>query len=180
MARELQPDMVLMDVLMPELDGISATRTIKEELPDIKILMLTGLDDPAVISDSLQAGADGFCPKYLSSEQLIAAIKTVGEGNMWLPSLYANQLRKTLSLSERVAQPAGISADVKYGRLSKREQEVLQLMVSGLNNREIADRLVLSAETVKTHVRHIFEKMAVKRRTEAVLEALRLGLVSAA
>lgn len=182
MVRELAPDLVLMDVVMPVMDGIEATAVIKQEFPGIRTLMLTSSECPDILRKSLLAGADGYCIKDILSGHLIAAIESVSFGAVWLAPSIAHQLKKGLNMADKQPNTAPTLPGEKRARntLSQREHEILVLLTEGLTNTQIADRLIVSTETVKTHVRHIYEKLAVRHRTEAVLEAIKRGLVSAA
>lgn len=139
--------------------------------------MLTGHEDLEIVRQAFAAGADGFCVKSILGEQLINAINCVSIGAVWLSPSVSSQLKMSL-ISQRTL-PA-IASNTTHEALSKRESEVLQLLVDGLTNKEIASRLFLSTETVKTHVRHIYEKLRVKQRTGAAIEAIKRGLVTAA
>jgi DNA-binding NarL/FixJ family response regulator len=175
--QELSPHVVLMDIGLPIMDGIEATQEIKVQFPDVRVIMLTSHDNDQDIFAALAAGADGYCLKEITSEQLSMAIRTVSEGAAWLdPGVASRVLRAvgTASLS------SGDSARVQTAGgspLSQREVDVLRLVVEGLSNQEIAERLCLSIETVKTHMRHIMEKLAVSDRTQAAVKAMREGLV---
>jgi DNA-binding NarL/FixJ family response regulator len=161
-----RPDVVLMDIGLPVLNGIDATRKIKEEAPEIRVIILTSHDSETDIFAAFAAGADGYCVKDIASDQLVMAIKSVCDGAGWIDPRIANRVLR----AQTVQQPADPP-------LSQRELEVLKLLVEGLSNQKIADRLFLSVETVRTHVRHITEKMAVSDRTQAAVKAVRQGLV---
>lgn len=177
MASELSPHTVLMDVAMPVMDGLEATVKIKEQFPSIQILMLTGTEDEQIVRQSLHAGADGFCLKNVHNQQLISAVQSVSCGAVWLAPSVARKLKScwaTTLATEKLTQRNN------FQQLTRREHEVLALIAEGLCNSEIADRLCLSYETVKSHVRHIYEKLAVRHRTEAVVEAIKRGILPAA
>lgn len=161
---ELTPDVVVMDIGLPELDGIECTKQIKEAYPKAKVLMFTANYDDASVFGALTAGADGYCLKGSGVKKLLSAVKAVAEGAAWLDATIA---RKVLTSVRRPEQKFA----AKYG-LSPREVEVLSLIVRGDSNKEIANTLQISIETTKTHVRHIFEKLVVADRTEAALKAL--------
>jgi len=171
------PDVVLMDIGLPSIDGIELSRRVKSAAPQIKILVFTSRESSDQILAAFAAGADGYCLKEASNSQLHVAIRTVAEGGVWLHPAIARVL------VARCIGPAGqsgqttISQAIPYEVLSAREHEVLRLIVDGLSNQEIAERLVVSLDTVKTHVRHIFEKLAVNDRTQAALKAVRAGWV---
>ncbi len=169
-ARSLKPDVVLMDISMPGMNGITATRLIKKDLPETKVIMLTMLDQEGYVYEAVKAGATGYLLKNTGLEELVKAIKEVHRGGATLhPEAQAQLLKEYVYLAQ--------SNRDTYG-LSERELEVLQLVGDGLSNKEIADRLFISIQTVKTHITHIFEKLGVKDRTEAVATALRRGLIS--
>lgn len=175
---ELLPDVILMDVGMPVMDGIEASRQIRESYPQIKIVMLTASDSDRDIFASLCAGASGYCLKDVSPERLYTAIKAAYNGDIWLDASIAQKVIKEYGL-----QPAAAS-DQRSKRmanlpdpLSPREMEVLNLLVNGSSNQEIANQLVISLATAKTHVRSILNKLAVDDRTQAAVNAMRHGLV---
>jgi DNA-binding NarL/FixJ family response regulator len=169
-ASDLQPDVVLMDVRLHGLNGIEATRQIRESEPGVQVIALTMHDDEETVAQAVAAGALGFLPKNTSREELLLALRKVSNGEAYLhPAVTAPFLR-------RVAPLAGESfAKV---RLTAREREVLELLAQGGSTREIAGSLVLGEETVKTHLAHIYQKLGVTDRVEAVALALRRGLVS--
>jgi two-component system, NarL family, response regulator LiaR len=169
---ELKPAVVLMDIMLPGIDGIEATKQIKAALPGCRVLMLTSYERDDDVFAALSAGADGYCLKTISAEQLALAIRAVADGVAWLDPGIARRVLQGSSRSQAAASP-----QKPRFALSQREHEVLQLIVDGLSNQEIADRLILSAETIKTHIRHIMEKLAVSDRTQAAVKALRERLL---
>lgn len=173
---ELKPHVVLMDIGLPLLDGIDATCKIKEMTPATRVIMLTSHDNDRDIFAALGAGADGYCLKEVSESQLVMAIKAVADGVAWLdPGVASRVLRACAKVSP---QPDEQQRSVTIAApLSQREIDVLRLVVEGLSNQEIADRLVLSVETIKTHMRHIMEKLTVSDRTQAAVKAMREGLI---
>lgn len=182
----MKPDVILMDVSMPVMDGIEASRIILEKYPYIKIIMLTASDSERDIFASLATGACGYCLKDFAPERILAAIRGVQTGDIWLDSAIAAKVIK-LYESPKAAAPAEESQpnsveEIDSPReieepLSSRELEVLKLVVKGYSNKQIAEELTVSAETVKTHMRHIMEKLAVNDRTHAAVKALRKGLI---
>jgi NarL family two-component system response regulator LiaR len=183
LVKELKPDVVLMDIGLPLIDGIDATGKIKDETPDTKVIMLTSHDSDRDVFAALGAGADGYCLKEVSGSQLISAIRAVADGVAWLdPGVASRVLRacatnNPLPGSTEETNTKVLTAGVPVSSLSQRELDVLRLVVEGLSNQEIATRLILSVETIKTHMRHIMEKMAVSDRTQAAVKAMREGLV---
>ncbi len=169
-ARHELPDVVLMDVRMPDMDGLEATRRIKEERPRTAVIMLTMHDNPAYLRDALKAGAAGYLLKDVSKDELIDAVRQVATGGAFIES----QMLKGM-LSEM--KPSGPAAGQAAKNLTKREREILALVAEGMSNREIAEKLVLSPETVKSHVAAILEKLNVSDRTQAAIYAVRNGLV---
>ena len=174
---ELKPHVVLMDIGMPFMDGIDATGRIKEAVPATRIIMLTLRDNERDIFAALGAGADGYCLKEVSGTQLAMAIRAVADGVAWLdPGVASRVLRACATVSPTSDDPS-VKIVPAISTLSQRELDVLRLVVEGLSNQEIADKLILSVETVKTHMRHIMEKLAVSDRTQAAVKAMREGLV---
>jgi RNA polymerase sigma factor (sigma-70 family) len=170
--RALGPDVVLMDVRMPDLDGIAATREVVAAYPDAKVVILTTFERDDYIFGSLNAGASGFLLKRTSPEELIAAIHSVADGDSLLsPSV-------TRRVIERVAQqPAPeIAFDQRLDQLTPREREVLEQVARGLSNGEIASALVIEESTVKTHVKRILMKLRLRDRVQAVIFAYESGL----
>jgi NarL family two-component system response regulator LiaR len=161
-----QPDIVLMDLVMPGTDGITATREIKRRYPEIKVIALTSFADHALVQGALQAGAIGYLQKNVSAAELASAIRSAFAGRITLSP------EATEILTESFTHPENPS-----DRLTGREYEVLKLLVDGLNNSEIAARLVISLGTVKFHVSNIFQKLGVDSRIEAVKLAIELRLV---
>jgi two-component system, NarL family, response regulator LiaR len=184
MVDELSPDVILMDVGMPVMDGIEASRRIKEKHPRKAIIMLTSHDNERDIFASLSAGAGGYCLKDVEPERLYSAIRSVYAGDIWLDSTIAGKVLKQYNAGNQSGSPhetgkASLTRKEQNipEQLSPRELEVLHLLVDGLSNQEIADRLIISLATAKTHVRNILNKLAVDDRTQAAVLAMRRGLV---
>jgi len=179
-ALELKPDLVIMDIGLPTVDGIEATRKIKNSIPEIKVLMNTSRDDEQDILDSFAAGADGYITKGATSEQTISAVKAVSEGVGWLDPAIArvvlSNIRKHSQADEKRGEINYKKGKNLYG-LTEREMEVLALLVEGLNNPQIAKKLVITLATTKTHVHNILQKLYVKTRSKAVATAMKDGLV---
>jgi DNA-binding NarL/FixJ family response regulator len=171
-ARRLAPDVVLMDVRMPDLDGISATRVLAQVAPAARVLILTTFEQDDYIFDALRAGASGFLLKRARPEDLLAAVHTVAAGEALLsPSV-------TRRVVDRMAQqPTPELADkAKLDRLTPREREVLALIARGLSNREIANALAVEESTIRTHVKRILMKLGLRDRVQAVIFAYETGL----
>ena len=165
MARELEPDVVLMDLLMPVMDGIAATEAIRTELPDVEVLALTSVLEDASVSGAVRAGAIGYLLKNTEADELKRAIKAAAEGQVQLaPEAAARLMRE-------VRAPESPEA------LTERETEVLKLLALGKANKQISRALFVEEKTVKTHVSSILRKLGVRSRTQAALHAVRTGLV---
>ena len=169
-ARRELPDVVLMDVRMPDMDGLEATRRIKEERPRTAVIMLTMHDNATYLRDAVKAGAAGYLLKDVSKEELTDAVRQVASGGAFIES----QMLKGMLSEMKPSTPAGASP---AKNLTKREREILALIAEGMSNREIAAQLVVSSETVKSHVAAILEKLNVSDRTQAAIYAVRNGLV---
>ncbi len=179
--RALLPDVVLMDIGLPTIDGIEATKRIKETNPEIKVLMFTSRDSEDDVLSAFEAGANGYIMKGANAEQTERAIKSVSEGSGWLDPQIA---RIVLSNIQRTNKPTGVTTgeiNYKDGKnlygLTEREMEILSLMVEGLSNPQIADRCFISKSTAKAHVHSILQKLCVTKRTKAVNIAMTQGLV---
>jgi DNA-binding NarL/FixJ family response regulator len=170
--RETQPEIVLMDIRMPGVDGISATREVLAGSPDVKVVVLTTFEDDDYIFDALSAGASGFLLKRTTPEELISAIHAVAEGDSLLsPSV-------TRRVIDRMAtQPVAGLSGARLEKLTPREREVLELIGRGLSNREIAESFVIEESTVKTHVKRILMKLGLRDRVQAVILAYETGLI---
>lgn len=175
-AAQLRPDVILMDLLMPEMSGGEAIEAIlsKREAGAPKILVLTSVDDIPTLCATIQAGAAGYVSKDAPPDELVEAIRTVYRGSVVLPPPIATALLQGM---HDLLAPAASASD-PVAALTERESEVLTLVAQGLNNDDIAERLVISPRTVSVHVSHILDKLELENRTQAALYALRTGLVS--
>lgn len=167
-ARRLMPDIVVMDIGLPRLDGIAATQQIKQALPQVRVVMLTSHTTETEVIAALSSGADAYCIKGTDVDRLLAAISAAQDGATYLDPQIARQV------IEHLKPPTPVNT---VGQLSSRELEVLKLMVDGYSNPEIAAALYLSPNTIKTHIRGIMNKLAVDDRVQAAVVALRAGLV---
>jgi two-component system response regulator NreC len=171
-ARELQPDVVLMDISLPDLDGFEATQQIKHALPKTAVLALTMHESDEYFFKMLQAGASGYVPKKAAPTDLVTAIRTVYEGGVFLyPSLAKSLVRDYMSRATESDERAALDG------LTEREQVVLKLIADGLTNQEIADQLTISVKTVERHRANIMGKLNLHSRTELVKYAIRKGLI---
>jgi NarL family two-component system response regulator LiaR len=169
-ARQLRPDVVLMDLVMPVMNGVDTIRQISDQLPDVRILVLTSFTGLDKIFPAIKAGALGYLLKDSSPEELVRAIRQVYRGNASLHPAVARKLLQELS------EPSGRAPT--EDPLTDREKEVLRLVAQGRHNQEIADLLAISEATVRTHVSHILTKLELSSRTQAALYALRRGIAS--
>jgi DNA-binding NarL/FixJ family response regulator len=184
LCRKLRPDLVLMDVRMPEMDGLEATRVIKGELPTTSVLVVTTYDNPDYLFEAVEAGAAGYVLKDAPKSQLLGAVRRTLAGESPLNQGLAMQLISRFAReSRKPREPA--SAPLRSGAeapaleaLTPREREVLQLLAQGKSNPQIAQELVISRLTAKTHVERIIRKLEVSDRTQAALRAIELGLVT--
>jgi len=173
MVRELTPDVVLMDIAMPIMDGVEATRRIHKEFPKVKVLALTQYDDKAYVFPVIEAGASGFISKTAASSELIAGIRSVNRGDSFLSPSVARFLVEDY---QQIASMKG-SQD-PYEQLTNREREVLKLVAEGHTTQEIAAMLVLSPKTVERHKTNLMSKLDIHNRTELVKYALRKGIIT--
>ncbi|MFQ5886910.1 MAG: LuxR C-terminal-related transcriptional regulator, partial [Anaerolineae bacterium] len=172
-ARELMPDLILMDIAMPEVSGREATRAIKDEMPYVKIVMLTVSERDSDLFEAIRSGADGYLLKDLEPEQLFRLCRGVFRGEAPLsPLMAAKILREFSSLAQAQLEAIGPANNI-----TPREMEVLQLVVKGKTNKEIADSLCVTESTVKNHLRNILAKLHLKNRVQAAAYAVREGLV---
>jgi DNA-binding NarL/FixJ family response regulator len=174
-AARVLPDVVLMDVRMPVMDGVRATSLLKKELPKCRVIVLTTFDDDEYIFEALRVGAVGYLLKDVASAKLVEAIRAAARGESILePSVAAKVIAEFSRVSSMVSTQKMVGLDEP---LSKREQEILALIARGDSNKEIAGRLYIAEGTVKNHVTHILGKLGVRDRTQAALKAKELGLL---
>jgi DNA-binding NarL/FixJ family response regulator len=169
LAREARPDVVVLDIRMPEMDGIEAARRITTELDSTRVVMLTAYDDRHFVVEAVRAGARGYVLKSKDAEHLLEAVRLVHEGHMVIDPELVVALAEELSAAK--------TRDAGAESLTEREVEVLQLLAFGYTNRDIAKRLYISPDTVKTHLEHIYQKLGASDRTAAVAEAFRRRLI---
>jgi DNA-binding NarL/FixJ family response regulator len=174
LAKSLRPSVVLMDLQMPVLDGVAATRRLHEEQPDCRVIVLTTFDDDEMVFDGLRAGAVGYLLKDAPSEKLAEAIRVAARGETFLqPSVAAKVVAEFARLTRKNAEQFNSLCEP----LSERELEILRLIAYGSSNREIADTLFLAEGTVKNHVTNILGKLGVRDRTQAAIKAKDCGLL---
>ena len=170
---QLKPDVVVMDIVMPKLNGIEASKQIKKIAPNIAVVVLSAHDDADYVLGLLEAGAAGYLLKSARGQDLVDAIRAIRAGESVLhPSIIEKLLRRAILKSEGAAEPKIREL------LSDRETEILKLLTTGMSNKHIAEKLFLSLRTVKAHISNIFNKMNVASRSEALVEALRVGLIT--
>lgn len=174
LAVQLKPDVILMDLRMPVMDGVTATLRLRDSMPQCKVIVLTTFDDDEYVYDGLRAGAVGYLLKDVSSEKLFEAIRAASRGEYFLlPSITA----KVMAEFSRLSRIAPSPMDQLEEPLSPREMEILRLVATGASNREIAENLVIAEGTVKNHLTNILGKLSVKDRMQAVLKAREYGLI---
>lgn len=172
LAIEHDPDVILMDVSMPNVDGVEATRRVREQRPDARIVMLTMHSDQDIVTNAIRAGASGYLTKDCSSDELVGAVRAVAGGDTVLsPGLAGAMLQEVQKLGQAQSQAAAEPI------ITKREEEVLQLIADGLSTQEVAERLYISLKTVKNHLASIYQKLDSRDRTQAVVRAVRMGII---
>ena len=181
LAKQLSPDIVLMDIGLPNIDGIEATRRIKEFNPQIKILIFTSRDDSDDVFSAFKSGADGYIMKGASTENIHTAIRSVNEGVAWIDPQIARLVLSSLQAPNQNSTPTSNGINYKAGKdqygLTEREMEVLALIVNGLTNPQIAEELTITRATAKAHVHSVLQKLSASTRTQATRKAMDEGLV---
>ncbi|HSL44015.1 MAG TPA: response regulator transcription factor [Anaerolineales bacterium] len=175
LAEKIQPDIVLLDLVMPQMDGIRATQKIIACSPNSRIIILTSFGEDDKVLPAIRAGAQGYLLKDIPPDELVRAIREAYLGNVQLHPEVAKKLMSAVAAQEVTVSRLATKAD---GGLTEREQEVLYLIADGLSNREIADRMFISEKTVKTHVSNILGKLHLEDRTQAAIYALKHGLAT--
>ncbi|MCX6010095.1 MAG: response regulator transcription factor [Chloroflexi bacterium] len=173
LASQLKPDILVMDIVMPKFDGLEASRQIKKITPNTAILILTAYDDDNYVLGLLEAGATGYLMKSAKGQDLVEAVRAVRAGESVLHPKIIEKL-----LKQAMVKPVGTAEHKIKDLLSDREMEMLKLLATGMSNKKIAEKLCLSLRTVKAHMSNIFTKMNVASRSEALVEALRKGLLT--
>jgi NarL family two-component system response regulator LiaR len=174
LAKQTQPDIVLLDLVMPEMDGLQATPKIIEASPNSRVIILTSFGEEDKVLPAIRAGAQGYLLKDIPPTELVQAVREAYQGRV---QLHPEVAKKLMSLAAAMGAPTTNHAATKSENgLTDREQEVLQLIADGRNNREIAERLVISEKTVKTHVSNILGKLHLQDRTQVAIYALQQGL----
>jgi len=172
MAKKLKPDVILMDIKLPQMDGVSATRIIRKECPETNVLILSGYEDEAHVTEAIQAGANGYLSKMLPASELVHALKTFNSEGVMIPQPIMGKLIQGL---RQMGTPGYESAP---DSLTATEIKVMALLGKGNSNKEIAAALGCSVKTIKNHLNSIFQKLGVNNRTEAVVKAIEKGLIS--
>lgn len=171
LTKKLKPEVVLMDIKLPKMDGISATRLIKKTNPEINILMLSSFEDEAHVMEAVQAGANGYLSKMLPAAELVNSIRTFTTEGLMIPQQMMGKLLQGLRKMGEANTPS-------QAMLTKTEVKVLDMLGSGLSNKELAVELNCSVKTIKNHLNSAFHKLGVTSRTEAVVKAIKLGIIS--
>ncbi|HEY9686110.1 MAG TPA: response regulator transcription factor [Coleofasciculaceae cyanobacterium] len=176
MVGRLKPDVVLMDIGMPIMDGVRATQNIKKQYPDVKVVMLTSHDDETDVLDAFSSGANSYCLKETPPEMLVHVILSTAHGACWIDPKIARIVMSQLQQPDRNHNDSSGTAS-GLSLLTEREIDVLKLVTKGLNNAEISEKLCISLNTVKTHLKNIFQKLDVEDRTGAALKALKERII---
>lgn len=175
LAQKYNPDIILMDIMMPILNGVKATQKIKDINSNIKIIMLTSYNERENVLSAFNSGANAYCMKNVALDSLINIIETVMDGSLWMDNSIAGYIMEILQ-ANTVSNENRKEINDKFN-LTNREKEILKLISDGLNNKDISEKLFLSLYTVKNHVRSIFQKLAVEDRTQAAIIALKEKII---
>ncbi len=173
LVKKLKPNVILMDIKLPRMDGIAATRQIHKECPETNVLILSSYEDESHVMEAIQAGANGYLSKMLPASELVNALKAFANQGVMIPQPVMNKL------IEGLRQMGSVSAEASLVALTKTEIKVLALLGRGNANKEIAASLECSVKTIKNHLNSMFQKLGVSNRTEAVVKGIDLGLISA-
>ncbi|MBI5631052.1 MAG: response regulator transcription factor [Elusimicrobia bacterium] len=171
-AKKLKPDVILMDIKLPHLDGVAATRLIRKECPSTNVLILSSFEDEAHVMESIQAGANGYLSKMLPAVELVNALKAFANEGVMIPQQVMGKLLAGLRQMVKNESQSPVA-------LTKTEIRVMVLLGSGLSNKEIAGKMNCSVKTIKNHLNAVFQKLGVTNRTEAVVKGIDMGLISA-
>ncbi len=171
LAKKLRPDVILMDIKLPHLDGVAATRQIRKECPSTNVLILSSFEDEAHVMESIQAGANGYLSKMLPAAELVNALKAFANDGVMIPQQVMGKLIQGLRQMSNGGQSSPVA-------LTKTEIRALVFLGSGLSNKEIAAKMECSVKTIKNHLNAIFQKLEVSNRTEAVVKGIEIGLIS--
>ena len=172
LARKLKPDVILMDIKLPQMDGIAATRVVRKESPETNVLILSSYEDDAHVAEAIQAGANGYLSKMLPVAELVHALRTFNQEGVMIPQPIMNKLLQHLrtNIPGYESPPDSLTAT---------EMKVMSLLGKGKTNKDIADELGCSVKTIKNHLNSVFTKLGVNNRTEAVVKAIEMNLISA-
>jgi DNA-binding NarL/FixJ family response regulator len=172
LARKLKPDVILMDIKLPQMDGIAATRAVRRESPETNVLILSSYEDDAHVTEAIQAGANGYLSKMLPVAELVHALRTFNQEGVMIPQPIMNKLLQHLrtNIPGQVSPPDSLTAT---------EMKVMSLLGKGKTNKDIAEEMGCSVKTIKNHLNSVFTKLGVNNRTEAVVKAIEMNLISA-
>ena len=170
LAKKLKPDVILMDIKLPQMDGIAATRAVRHESPQTNVLILSSYEDDAHVAEAIQAGANGYLSKMMPVAELVHALRTFNQEGVMIPQAIMNKLLQHLRIPSHDNPPDSLTAT---------EMKVMSLLGKGKTNKDIADELGCSVKTIKNHLNSVFTKLGVNNRTEAVVKAIEMNLISA-